>query len=331
MTLRHPDSQNRTLAMLASAFGPYVSQALSEPSVTEVMLNPDGHLWTDRHGQGRQDTGYKISANDAERIIRLVASFKGESAHSASPIISAELPGGERFEGLLPPITTAPSFSIRKAGAKVLELSDYVTDGILSEDQCAALIKAIHSRLNILIIGGTGSGKTTLANALLAEIAILNDRILILEDTRELRCKAPDVVALRTSENVSMATLVRSSLRLRPDRIIIGEVRGGEALDLLKAWNTGHPGGIATVHANSAIAGLSRIEQLILEAIPTVPPGLITDAIDVLAYISGKGSSRRVETIARLTGFDGLNYQLEPMSGPTNLSHLKLVTQETSS
>ncbi len=331
MSLRNEISQNRTLAMLASAFGDHVSQALSEPSVTEVMLNPDGHLWTDRHGRGRQDTGHKIKADDAERIIRLVASFKGESAHIASPIISAELPGGERFEGLLPPITTAPSFSIRKAGAKVLELSDYVADAIMSEDQCAALIKAIHSRLNILIIGGTGSGKTTLANALLAEIAGLNDRILILEDTRELRCKAPDVVALRTSDNVSVAALVRSSLRLRPDRIIIGEVRGGEALDLLKAWNTGHPGGIATVHANSAIAGLSRIEQLILEAIPTVPPGLITDAIDVLVYISGKGSSRRVETIARLIGFDGLNYQFEPLAGPTSLSHLKLVTKETSS
>ena len=331
MPPRNDVSAHRTLAMLASAFGEHVSEALSDPSVTEVMLNPDGHLWTDRTGEGRQDTGQKINAEDAERIIRLVANFKGESAHSASPIISAELPGGERFEGLLPPITTAPSFSIRKAGAKVLELSDYIADGILSEDHCAALIKAIQSRLNILIIGGTGSGKTTLANALLAEIAELNDRILILEDTRELRCKAPDVVALRTSDNVSMAALVRSSLRLRPDRIIIGEVRGGEALDLLKAWNTGHPGGIATVHANSAIAGLSRIEQLILEAIPTVPPGLITDAIDVLVYISGKDSSRRVETIARLTGFDGLNYQLEPMSGSTNLSHLKLVTQETSS
>ena len=331
MTLRHPESQSRTLAMLASAFGAHVSEALSEPSVTEVMLNPDGHLWTDRHGQGRQDTGQTINPDDAERIIRLVASYKGESAHSGSPIISAELPGGERFEGLLPPITTAPSFSIRKAGAKVLVLKDYVADRILSEDQCAALINAIHSRLNVLIIGGTGSGKTTLANALLAEIAGLNDRILILEDTRELRCKAPDVVALRTSDNVSMAALVRSSLRLRPDRIIIGEVRGGEALDLLKAWNTGHPGGIATVHANSAIAGLSRIEQLILEAIPSVPPGLITDAIDVLVYISGKGSSRRIETIARLAGFDGLTYQIEPMASTSQLSHLKLVTQETSS
>lgn len=329
MSLRHPISQSRTLDMLASAFGKHVSVALSKPSVTEIMLNPDGHLWTDSHDHGRVDTGHQITPEDAERIIRLVASLKGEGADRDRPIVSAELPGGERFEGLMPPITTAPSFSIRKAGAKLLRLKDYINDGVLNEEQAAALRKAVHAKLNILIIGGTGSGKTTLANALLAEIAGLDDRILILEDTRELNCTALDVVALRTSETTNMSALVRSSLRLRPDRIIIGEVRGAEALDLLKAWNTGHPGGIATVHANSAIAGLSRVEQLILEAIPTVPPGLITDAIDVLVFISGKGSHRRVETIARLTGFDGLNYQLEPMAEAISNSHLKLIKKET--
>ncbi len=325
MTHRHPDSHNRTLDMLSSAFGAQVASALADPSVTEVMLNPDGHLWTDRHDTGRADSGHRIAPADAERIIRLVASFKGESADSKSPIISAELPDGERFEGLLPPITTAPSFSIRKAGVKILHLSDYVTSGTMTGDQADALRAAIHARRNILIIGGTGSGKTTLANALLAEIAKLGDRVLILEDTRELKCSAPDVVALHTSNHVNMAALVRSSLRLRPDRIIIGEVRGAEALDLLKAWNTGHPGGIATVHANGALEGLSRMEQLILEAIPTVPPGLITDAIDVLVFISGKGCKRRVETIAKLTGFDGLSYQIAPLKAGANVTHLKLV------
>lgn len=329
MSSRHPESKTRTLDMLTSAFGEHVSAALLIPSVTEVMLNPDGHLWTDSHDQGRENTGQLISSKDAERIIRLVASFKGESVDIDRPIVSAELPSGERFEGLLPPITTAPSFSIRKAGAKVLSLLDYINSGVINEDQESALRKAVHAKLNILIIGGTGSGKTTLANALLAEISQLNDRILILEDTRELKCMAPDVVSLRTSETVNMSALVRSSLRLRPDRIIIGEVRGAEALDLLKAWNTGHPGGIATVHANSAMAGLSRMEQLILEAIPTVPPGLLTDAIDVLVFISGKGSSRRVETIAQLSGFDGLSYHLTPMADAHSPSHLKLITKET--
>lgn len=328
MNRRHPDSHNRTLDMLASAFGTHVAAALANPNVTEVMLNPDGHLWTDRHDIGRTDTGHRIAPADAERIIRLVASFKGESADGKSPIISAELPDGERFEGLLPPITTAPSFSIRKAGVKILHLSDYVRNGTMSGEQADALRSAIHAKRNILIIGGTGSGKTTLANALLAEIANLDERVLILEDTRELRCLAPDMVALRTSNHVDMSALLRSSLRLRPDRIIIGEVRGAEALDLLKAWNTGHPGGVATVHANGVLEGLSRIEQLILEAIPTVPPGLMTDAIDVLVFIKGKGKARRVETIAELTGFDGLAYQIAPLSPSANISHLKLVPKE---
>ena len=326
MSRRHPDSHNRTLEMLASAFGAHVAKALADPHVTEIMLNPDGHLWTDSHDLGRIKTGYTIAPQDAERIIRLVASFKGESADRQSPIISAELPNGERFEGLLPPITTAPGFSIRKAGVQILSLSDYVTSGTMSGVQADVLRASIQARRNILIIGGTASGKTTLANALLMEIAKLGERVLILEDTRELRCKAPDMVSLRTSNHVNMAALVRSSLRLRPDRIIIGEVRGAEALDLLKAWNTGHPGGIATVHANSALAGLSRMEQLILEAIPTVPPGLMTDAIDVLVFISGKGKARRVETIAELTGFDGLAYQIDPLTPGANISHLKLVT-----
>ena len=326
MTPRHPESRSRTLNMLASAFGPQVSTALENPAITEIMLNPDGHLWTDSHELGCSDTGHLIAAKDAERIIRLVASFKGESVDAGQPIVSAELPGGERFEGLLPPITTAPSFSIRRAGTKVLSLENYIENGVMGKSQASALRKAVFAKLNILVVGGTGSGKTTLANALLAEIAGLNDRILILEDTRELKCAAPNVAALRTSSDVNMSALVRSSLRLRPDRIIIGEVRGGEALDLLKAWNTGHPGGIATVHANSAMAGLSRMEQLILEAIPSVPPGLITDAIDVLVFISGKGSARRIETISRLTGFDGLSYQLEPMAGTLSPTHLKLIT-----
>ena len=326
MSLRHPDSQARAREMLTSAFGAKVIALLADERVTEVMLNPDGRLWTDKHDQGRMDTGATIVSKDAERIIRLVASFKGEGVDRQTPIISAELPDGERFEGLLPPVTTAPSFSIRKAGVKILELSDYVRAGTMSGEQADVLRGAISARRNILIIGGTGSGKTTLANALLAEIAGLNDRILILEDTRELKCKAPDVVSLRTSDNVSMAALVRSSLRLRPDRIIIGEVRGGEALDLLKAWNTGHPGGIATVHANGALEGISRIEQLILEAIPALPPGLITDSIDILVFIAGKGGKRRVQTIAELTGFDGITYQISPLSKSSNISHLKLVT-----
>src|SRR5690606_16839619 len=148
---------------------------------------------------------------------------------------------------------------------------------------------------------GTSSGKTTLVNALLAEAAKLDERIIIIEDTRELQCAAEDCVALRTKTGVvTMGHLVRSTLRLRPDRIVVGEVRGGEALDMLKAWNTGHPGGLATIHANSARAALYRLEQLILEAAPNAPRQLIAETIDLIVFISGRGLNRRVETIAEV-------------------------------
>ena len=174
-----------------------------------------------------------------------------------------------------------------------------------------------------MIVGGTSSGKTTLANALLSQVSKTGDRVLILEDTRELQCEAKDTVALRThGKNVTLADLVRSTLRLRPDRIIVGEVRGPEALDMLKAWNTGHPGGIATIHANSAKAGLSRIEQLILEGAQVVSRTLIAEAINVIVFISGRGSKRRIETIARLTGVSGEIYRLEPLTAPSLIPKL---------
>ena len=208
-------------------------------------------------------------ADEAERVVRLVASHIHQDVTAFSPIVSAELPGnGERFEGVIPPVVTAPCFSIRKGAVSVFSLDDYVDAQTMTATQAEALSYAVLSRQNILIVGGTSSGKTTLANALLVIVADTGERVVILEDTRELQCEADDTIALRThGKNVKLSDLVRSTLRLRPDRIIVGEVRGPEALDMLKAWNTGHPGGIATIHANSAIAGLSRLEQLILEGV----------------------------------------------------------------
>jgi type IV secretion system protein VirB11 len=212
------------------------------------------------------------------------------------PIVSAELPPrGERFEGLLPPVSRAPCFAIRKPAGRIFALDDYVSSGVVTAEQRQALKDAVASRANIIVAGGTGSGKTTLANALLAEIARLNERVVLLEDTRELQCAAEDVVALRTQPgSVTLSDLVRSTLRLRPDRIIVGEVRGGEALDLLKAWNTGHPGGIATLHANSAQAALARLEQLAMEACTTPPTALIAEAIDLIVFIQRGGPAGRV-------------------------------------
>jgi type IV secretion system protein VirB11 len=210
---------------------------------------------------------------------------------------------GERFEGLLPPVSVAPCFSIRKPAKRVYTLDDYVNDRIMLPAQADALRQAVSDRKNVLVAGGTSSGKTTLANALLAEVATLNERVIIIEDTRELQCAAPDCVALRTKTGVvTMSDLVRSTLRLRPDRIIVGEVRGAEALDMLKAWNTGHPGGIATVHANSAVSALYRLEQLVQEVVVTVPRRLIAEAIDLVVFIGGRGVSRRIESIADVRG-----------------------------
>ncbi|CUS46528.1 Conjugative transfer protein TrbB [hydrothermal vent metagenome] len=303
-------SEGRRRAMLRTAMGPTIAAALADPLVLEVMINPDGALRLDRLGEGRSDTGVRYDPVQIERIIRLVASHARTEVHAGSPIVSAELPphgegAGERFEGVLPPVALGPCFSIRKPATRIYTLMDYVADGIMSADMARLLSLAVVERRNVLVAGGTSSGKTTLANALLAEMAHLDERIILIEDTRELQSPATDTVALRTrAGSVTMADLVRSTLRLRPDRIIVGEVRGGEALDMLKAWNTGHPGGIATVHANSAASALLRIEQLIQEAVVTVPRRLIADAIDMVVFIAGRGSARRVDTLVRVTGLD---------------------------
>ncbi len=294
----------RGTRMLRTALGPAVARFLDDPAIVEVMLNPDGRLWIDRLASGLADTGEQLSATDGERIIRLVAHHVGAEVHSGAPRVSAELPGtGERFEGLLPPVVTAPAFAIRKPAVAVFSLADYVAAGIMSDAQADALRRAVIERKNILVAGGTSTGKTTLTNALLAEVARTGDRVVLIEDTRELQCAAPNLVALRTRDGVvSLSELVRSSLRLRPDRIPIGEVRGAEALDLLKAWSTGHPGGIGTIHAGTAIGALRRLEQLIQEAVVTVPRALIAETIDAIAVLSGRGSARRLAELVHVTG-----------------------------
>src|SRR6266576_627064 len=290
--------------MLRTALGPAIALWLEDPEVVEVMLNPDGRLWIDRLAGGLVDTGERLNAADGERIVRLVTHHVAAEAHAGSPRVSAELPEtGERFEGLLPPVVAAPAFAIRKPAVAVFTLDDYVAAGIMRSLQAETLRMAVADRRNILVAGGTSTGKTTLTNALLAEVAKTADRVVLIEDTRELQCLAPNLVALRTKDGVvSLSDLVRSSLRLRPDRIPIGEVRGGEALDLLKAWGTGHPGGIGTIHAGSAIGALRRLEQLIQEAVVTVPRALIAETINLIAVLAGRGADRRLAEVASVTG-----------------------------
>ena len=304
--------------MLRTALGGAIAEWLADPAIIEIMLNPDGRLWVDRLGGGLSDSGLVLDAADGERIIRLVAHHVGTEVHARAPRVSAELPeSGERFEGLLPPVVAAPVFAIRKPAVAIFTLGHYVTASVMAEAEAEALRSAVHQRKNILVAGGTGTGKTTLANALLAEIAASDDRIVLIEDTRELQCAAPNLVALRTKDGVaSLSDLVRSSLRLRPDRIPIGEVRGAEALDLLKAWGTGHPGGVATIHAGSALGALRRMEQLIQEAVVTVPRALLAETIDLVAVLVRDGAGRR---LSELSGVDGLDpvtgeYRLSPFS-----------------
>jgi type IV secretion system protein VirB11 len=311
------EAEQRRRQMLRTAFGPSIAAALADPTVLEVMVNPDGRLWIERAVTGRRDSGERIGAAEAERIVRMVAAHVRREVTEHTPIVSAELPeSGERFEGIMPPVAPAPCFAVRKPADVLYRLSDYIVGRVMSLRQAAVLALAVRDRKNILVVGGTSSGKTTLVNALLAEVAELDERVVILEDTRELKCAAADCLALRTKPGVaSLADLVRSTLRLRPDRIIVGEVRGPEALDMLKAWNTGHPGGITTVHANSARAGLTRLEQLVQEAVVTVPRTLIVEAIDIVVFLRGRGSQRHLETILELRGLSpGGDYVLKPLA-----------------
>jgi type IV secretion system protein VirB11 len=178
------------------------------------------------------------------------------------------------------------------------------------------LREAVLSRKNILVVGGTDSGKTTFVNALLRVVEETTDRIVILEDTQELQCRTKDVEYLHTKEGVaSLRDLVRFTLRLSPDRVVIGEVRGAEALDLLKAWNTGHPGGVSTVHANSAEKGLLRLEQLVQEAGVVPSKIMIAEAVNVLVYMEKKGTKRVVKDIMQVRGTKREQYDLVSLIG----------------
>src|SRR5271156_6504806 len=305
----------RKVAALRQAMGPVIAQALADRLVVEVMVNPDGKIWVDRIGEGRSWTGENLAAADADRILRLLADHAGEVVTRDSPRISATLPEtGERFQGAFMPIVSSPAFAIRKRPEVVFTLDDYVERGILDPAMAAVLREAAVSRQNLLIAGGTGSGKTTLANAILAEPAFARDRVVLIEDTAELQCSAEDrleMLTKRTEPPVTMTDLVRDTLRLRPDRIIIGEVRDGSALDLLKAWNTGHPGGLATIHANSAAEGLTRLEDLIGEVTQRIPYRAITQAINVIIYIERTSTGRLIRTVSRLVGRRDEAYVLE--------------------
>ncbi|WP_336814116.1 P-type conjugative transfer ATPase TrbB [Bosea sp. MMO-172] len=311
--MTQPRSHPRLIRKLQEALGDQLCVALDDPSVVEIMLNPDGRLFVERLGHGMAATG-EMTRAAAEIVIGSVAHALNSEADDEQPIISGELPiGGHRFEGLLPPVVKAPTFTIRRRASRLIPLDDYVKARVMSERQADVIRNAVASRLNIVISGGTGSGKTTLANAIIAEIseAAPDDRILILEDTAEIQCPVENVVALHTSDTVDMARLLKSTMRLRPDRIVVGEVRDGAALTLLKAWNTGHPGGVATVHANTAESALRRLEQLTAEASQQPMREVIGEAVNLIVSIERTARGRVLRDLLHVNGFVNNRYQTE--------------------
>jgi len=297
----HQLSGERKREALLHALGGAVLAALADPLVVEVLVNPDGRLVIDRLGQGRRDSGLVLSAEARERAIRLVADHMGEPVLREDPRLSGVLPSGERFQGVLPPVAAEPAFSIRKRPAVVWRLGDYVAGGVMSAEQAGVLAEAADARRNLVICGGAGSGKTTLANAVLAEPAFAADRVILIEDTPELQCSTWDLVAMVTRRHpkpIGVVDLVRDALRLRPDRIVVGEMReGSAALETLKAWNTGHPGGLSTLHANSAAEALLRLEDLLGEVSLRPPRRLIAQAVERIVHIRRTDTGRRVEEI----------------------------------
>lgn len=305
------EHKRRMNDLLVSTLGEQVTPLLADSSVTEIMLNPDGTLWVEQLGQPMRCFG-RMAANDAERFISVVASTLQTQIDRENPILECELPlDGSRFEALVPPVVSAPTFTIRKKAIRVFTLTDYMASGIMSAKQMMAIADAAEQRKNILVVGGTGSGKTTLTNAIIRHIAEATPqhRIAIIEDTSELQCTAENAVTLRAVDHVDMIRLLKATMRLRPDRIIVGEVRDGAALALLKAWNTGHPGGVATLHANSAAAGLIRMEQLVAEASPAPMQSLIAEAVDIIVAIVKTAKGRRVSEVIQVSGFNGHDYQ----------------------
>ena len=301
--------QDRRLdELLRRQLGPRLLAAIAEPAITDILINDDGRVWFEAHGKGLYEAGFSIPASQVESLIGTAAAALGTVANAEDPIVEGELPIERiRFEGLLPPVARRPCIAMRKPAQVLYTLDDYVRDGIASAAQAEILRDASRRRLNIAIGGGTGSGKTTLAGALINEMVACSapcERYVIIEDTLEIQCRAQNLVQLHTSEHADLTRLVRATMRLRPDRIVIGEVRGGEALALLKAWATGHPGGVTTVHANSARGVLTRLSSLVQEAGVPPQPELIAETIHLLAFIARTPAGRRVTELIRVEGYD---------------------------
>jgi P-type conjugative transfer ATPase TrbB len=286
--------------------GKELGELLDEEQVTDVLVNEDGRVWVERVGGLVEWAGFSMEPERTMALIKTTASLVNVLVHEGRPVLEARVPGRNlRFQALIPPVVAAPVVAMRKPARVVRPLVSYLETGRMSEAIYGALRVAVVARQNILVVGGTGSGKTTLANAILGEIAAScpHERLLLIEDTRELQPTSENVVPTETAGVLTMADLLRAALRMRPDRIVVGEVRGAEALQLLKAWNTGHSGGACTVHADSALAGLMRVEQMAAEGTQGfVPRAEVAHAVNVLVFIARRNGARRVEELVHVRG-----------------------------
>jgi type IV secretion system protein VirB11 len=294
-----------------------ILSALQDPETVEIMVNADGRIWQEKLGKKIQHIG-NIQTAQVEAVIKTVAGFHGKEVNRFNPMIEGEFPlDNSRFAGQLPPIVSSPTFAIRKKAIKIFTLEQYVETGVLSPRHSDVIKDAVRQHRNILVIGGTGSGKTTLINAIINEM-VVNDpdeRIFIIEDTGEIQCAAQNFVQYHTTLEVDMTQLLKTTLRMRPDRILVGEVRGPEALDLLDAWNTGHEGGAATLHANDALSGLTRLESLISRN-PSAPKEimpLIAEAVDMVVHITRTPHGRKIQQIIEVQGFKRGGYQIKKL------------------
>ncbi len=315
---RAGESLSSSLRTVTRAIRPY----LDEPRVIEILLNPDGRVWVDRAGEGMTVTDVVMTPAEAEAFLRFVATESRATLTADTPALAGTLPHWDaRVQGFIPPVVSRPSFAIRKPAPVIYSLDDYVAKGVVTAEQRDALVRAVTDGKNILVGGGTGTGKTTFANALLRVVAEnTNDRLYIAEDTPELQCSSPNKIMVRTKRGkFEMRDAIFAALRLRPDRIIVGEIRDATALDLLKAWNTGHRGGLATIHANDSPGMLTRFCQLIEEDRKTADRSVVAETINVCVHLTldlRAPAGRRLSGLDVVKGYDAAEQRwlLEPLS-----------------
>jgi type IV secretion system protein VirB11 len=333
----HDEHQLRLETKLRRELGDQILSLLADARTEDILLNPDGVLWVKRMSEGFTRV-CEVPPAQASSALSTIAAWRGTVLNHDHPILETELPiDGSRFEGIVSPVVRRPVFAIRLRPRRIFPLNEYESAGILTtkndplnqirrQDDFLNAVRglkhgdviraAVRAKKNILVVGSTGSGKTTFVNACLDAMAALapTDRVISIEDTTELQCPVQNYLDLRAVGNVTMLHCLRACMRLKPTRIIVGEVRGAEAHTLLKAWNTGHPGGMATVHANDAMSGLIRLESLVAEATTAPQQGLIAEAVDLVIFIDEEPeltAGRKVRELLLVTGYASGQYQVE--------------------